>query len=324
MKTHTHTLEKHKGPATKYTCPQCGVRRKFTRYIDTATGQYLADHVGRCDRQDSCQYHYRPAQFFRESGMKSDWRPAPRVKAIGETFRKVKVKMEEPAVTSYIAKDVFFSSRTGFSGNHFIQWLYSRYEREVVIQAIQRYRIAQSQRWPGATVWWQIDREERIRTGKVMLYDPQTGKRIKEPYAHIGWVHTEVGGEGFGLRQCLYGEHLLHYDEERPVAIVESEKTAVIASIHMPHLLWLACGGKEGLTADKLEVLRGRNVVLYPDQGSAALWTARARELSDIVHLRMNDMMERVGRDGEDIGDYLVRESDERKERCKEIAEMWN
>lgn len=79
---------------------------------------------------------------------------------------------------------------------------------------------------------------------------------------------------------------------------------------HMPHLLWLACGGKEGLTTDKLEILRGRSVSLYPDHGSAALWTERARELSDIVHLRMNDMMERVGRDGEDIGDYLVRESD--------------
>ncbi|MBS1617350.1 MAG: hypothetical protein JST76_02465 [Bacteroidetes bacterium] len=51
-------------------------------------------------------------------------------------------------------------------------------------------------------------------------------------------------------------------------------------------------------------------VSLYPDQGNTALWTEHARELSDIVHLRMNDMMERYGRDGEDIGDYLVRESD--------------
>jgi hypothetical protein len=46
----------------------------------------------------------------------------------------------------------------------------------------------------------------------------------------------------FQLSQCLFGEHLLK-DTETPVAIVESEKTAIIASCYYPEFIWLACGG---------------------------------------------------------------------------------
>ena len=37
---------------------------KFVRYIDTATGQYIADEVGHCDRQESCGYHLKPHEYF--------------------------------------------------------------------------------------------------------------------------------------------------------------------------------------------------------------------------------------------------------------------
>ncbi|MBK9025621.1 MAG: hypothetical protein IPL69_17065 [Saprospiraceae bacterium] len=47
---------------------------------------------------------------------------------------------------------------------------------------------------------------------------------------------------------------------------MESEKTAIIASVYLPQFTWLASGGKAGLTKDKLEVLKGRNVNLYPDR----------------------------------------------------------
>ena len=59
--------------------------------------------------------------------------------------------------------------------------------------------------------------------------------------------------------------------------------------------------------------LRGRRVSLYPDQGSYALWVERARELAFAPQIQVQDLMERVGSAGEDIGDYLVRMNDERK-----------
>ena len=66
-----------------------------------------------------------------------------------------------------------------------------------------------SKHWPGATVFWQVDISGRVRTGKVMLYNPENGRRIKEPHNYITWVHSLLKKENFNLRQCLFSEHLL-------------------------------------------------------------------------------------------------------------------
>ena len=70
----------------------------------------------------------------------------------------------------------------------------------------------------------------------------------------------------FNLRQCLFGQHLLPLYPDKTVFLVESEKSAVIASHYMPDVVWLAPGGKNiGLNVQTIEVLRGRDVVLLPD-----------------------------------------------------------
>ena len=49
------------------------------------------------------------------------------------------------------------------------------------------------------------------------------------------------------------------------VAVVESEKTAVIMSELYRDYLWVAAGGLFELTPEKLFVLKGRKVVIFPD-----------------------------------------------------------
>ncbi len=66
------------------------------------------------------------------------------------------------------------------------------------------------------------------------------------------------------------------------VAIVESEKSAIIASIIMPELIWLAAGGIQGLSIEKCKVLKGRNVILYPDFGAYEKWTEKAKILNSL------------------------------------------
>jgi rubredoxin len=58
---YTYKLEKYNGMKTKHTCPSCGAKRRFTRYVD-ASGNYIADHVGRCDRESNCGYHLNPLE----------------------------------------------------------------------------------------------------------------------------------------------------------------------------------------------------------------------------------------------------------------------
>ena len=61
-------LEKYRGISTRYTCPQCGRKHTFTRYIDTENNnQYLGERVGKCNRLDKCGYHYTPREYFTDN-----------------------------------------------------------------------------------------------------------------------------------------------------------------------------------------------------------------------------------------------------------------
>ena len=73
MNTYRYILEKYRGLSTRYTCPQCGRKHTFTRYIDTENNnQYISDNVGKCNRLDECGYHYIPRQYFTDNPHKRD------------------------------------------------------------------------------------------------------------------------------------------------------------------------------------------------------------------------------------------------------------
>ena len=73
MNTYRFTLERYRGISTRYTCPQCGRKHTFTRYIDTENNNnYISDNVGKCNRLDKCGYHYTPKQYFTDNPHKRD------------------------------------------------------------------------------------------------------------------------------------------------------------------------------------------------------------------------------------------------------------
>ena len=53
--------------------------------------------------------------------------------------------------------------------------------------------------------------------------------------------------------------------QQRPVAVVEAEKTAVILSAYYPQYVWLATGGLYEVQPEKFRPLKGRRVILFPD-----------------------------------------------------------
>ncbi len=81
------TLEKYHGSGSRHTCPACGRKKKFTRYIDAETRRYVADHVGRCDRESACGYHFKPKQYFADNPHQQD-----RTGWGTEKLRKVKIR----------------------------------------------------------------------------------------------------------------------------------------------------------------------------------------------------------------------------------------
>jgi hypothetical protein len=166
-----------------------------------------------------------------------------------------------------------------YERNDFVHYLHSLFDDKVVANLVEDYYIGTAKHWPHATIFWQVDRLDDVRTGKIMLYDPFTGKRVKQPYAHITWVHTLIKEPDFNLKQCFFGEHLIYPGDKKMVGIVESEKTAIIAAGFMPEYVWLAAGSLEGLTPDKCRILHGREVMLFPDADAYPKWEEKMRKL---------------------------------------------
>ena len=206
-------------------------------------------------------------------------------------------------------------------GSLLVTWLHTRFPREAVAAAIKRYRVGGTP--DGATLWWQIDSQGRVRTGKAMHYHPLTGHRVKEETrlnAPVNWAHRmRLYGEPTELvvPQCLFGEHLLNENRTplRPsLNLVESEKTALILSILKPGTVWLATGGKQNLKESMLAPLIGLDVALYPDADALHQWYARAVEMNHRLGTRLHiptwyyNLMDHdeARREGWDLADVIL------------------
>ncbi|MDR3140799.1 MAG: DUF6371 domain-containing protein [Tannerellaceae bacterium] len=298
MEYHKYSLSKR----GKHHCPACE-HKTFVLYIDNSTGNPLHSIVGKCDRADNCGHHYPPKQYFQDNNIHFD---------TTRNFTPYRRPAPTPQLApSYIDIDVFKRSLQGYGDNRLVKYLCSVVGVEAANEAVHHYLIGTSKHWDGATLFWQIDCFGRVHTGKIMQYDSRTGKRVKEPVNRISWVHTVLKLSNFNLSQCLFGEHLLS-GNNNPVAIVESEKTAIIASCYLPAFIWLACGGCGHLSAKLCEPLRGRNVVLFPDAGKLREWTEKAKALHAVCHVSVSSLIEEKASDEErkagfDLADYLVR-----------------
>ncbi|MBR5149367.1 MAG: hypothetical protein IKV15_09290 [Bacteroidaceae bacterium] len=218
-------------------------------------------------------------------------------------------------------------------GHHLATWLRTKFLREQVDAALERYHVGGTP--DGATLWWQIDEQGRVHTGKAMQYNPLTGHRVKEQGFPVNWAHRmRLYGEPTDLivPQCLFGEHLApllspqggktampEYSplgEIEGAALVESEKTALILSLLCPDKLWLATGGKQGFKESMLQPLIGYDVEVYPDADALTDWYARAVEMNRTLGTRLHiptwyyDLMnhDEARRAGLDLADVVMGE----------------
>jgi len=242
-----------------------------------------------------------------------------RARRAEELFRidvSMKAVMGDPASREpmpkleFIPEKVMRRSFNHYDQNNFALWLVEIFGEEKALELAFAYGLGTSKHWPGACVFWQIDDARRVRRGKVMLYNAETGRRVKEPGSMVAGVHWLLGMADRKPPACLFGLHLAAADRSRPVAVVESEKSAIIGAGFVPEFIWTATGGKGSLNRAMLEPLQGRRIILFPDLGAFDEWRKKAEGLPGV---RVSDVLEQRASEedraaGLDVADYLLRE----------------
>lgn len=328
--SHRFTLEPYRGRRTRYPCPVCEKPNEFTRYIDTRSGGHLAKHVGKCNRLNKCGYHYTPSDYFNDNPQlnnKDNWKDY-------EAHETIYLPSIPPI--DYIPSQFVDQSCKQFAKNNFFRFLLKLFGEDKALRLAARYKLGTSRHWKNAdgysVIFWQIDAKGQPRQAKVMAYNPDTGKRLKTSDGLEVWrngrYHAEVRKPGAyfagkrllknynaNLVQCFFGEHLLDSRPLVPVAIVESEKTAVVMAGIMPEPIWIATGGANGAKWTErrvFEILKGRKVILYPDLGMTAAWKEKAKILNTVCRAFVSNLLEEKAHEndrieGYDIADYFIK-----------------
>lgn len=311
------SLQKYQGRRTRHTCPQCRKPHQFTLYIDNETGQPFPPHVGKCNRLDNCGYHYPPGDFFRDNPQLGDGEAWKQSEAYKTVYRP-----PAPPPPDFLPREAMESTLQHYGQNNFIRYLVQLFGEEQAHHLARAFYLGTSKRWKEeaggySVIFWQVDRAGNIRQGKAMAYNPRTGRRLKaEGKSYVSFLGKSIlKNKDANLQQCLFGEHQLSQRAAAPVALVESEKTAVIMAGILPDVVWLATGGKHGAKWTEKAVysaLEGRKVILYPDLGAFDTWKERGKILATVCDVQTSDLLERKAApqdraEGFDIADYFVK-----------------
>lgn len=299
-------LEKYHGPGSRHKCPKCGDRSSFVLYVDD-NGIPIDNNVGRCNHESSCGYHYSPSQYFKDNCMEPKDSPFRHLKDVQVN----KTIVNAALAPSFIDASLVINSLS--QNSTFVDFLKGLIKDDDLVNHLcMAYQLgATSMR---EVIFWEIDYNLRIRTGKIMNYDMITGKRDKTGKG-INWIHAKWKGrmgvpKDFNLKQCLFGEHLLNLFPLNPVAVVESEKTAIIGFSLFPEYIWVATGGKSNTDIMKMKVLKDRKVILFPDVDGYEKWLENAKTY-DLCTVTVSDALEKYAdeedkRDKIDIADVFI------------------
>src|SRR4051812_15986056 len=177
----------------KFKCPDC-CEKTFVLYVNNISKEYLDHQVGRCDRDNNCGYHFRPKQYFEEKGQKYEWYTS----ILTETPTK-------PVPIDHIPHDTLFNSMQRCMETNVAIFLTSLYGYEITSIVLNKYMVGRSERDGGkVSIFYRIDEHDNVRSGKIMYYDPITGKRRKE--ISPTWLHTKF--KNFNCELCFFRVHL--------------------------------------------------------------------------------------------------------------------
>ncbi len=291
------TLEKYHGMKSRHTCPACDSRHCFVRYVGD-DGEYLSDDVGRCNRESKCGFHKKPKEFYADNPTVSN-------------FVKVRAEIIKPKSFDVIPPEHLKKTLGDYDRNNFVQFLFDLFPNcsEEIEAVLKMYFVGTYQDY---CCFPSIDRLNRICRAKLIRFNRCTGKRLKGDNDTSSLPAKLKLKKDFNYKQIFFGEHLLAKYPDKTICIVEAEKTAIIASLCFPNLLWLACNSKPWLKPERINRLGNRQIILYPDADGFDLWqgiAADAQRQGSIIkvsNLIQNHATAAQKASGYDLADFLI------------------
>lgn len=316
-------LEKYRGTKSRHICPGCGSKGVFARYIDN-NGEYLSDDVGRCNRESKCGYHKKPKEHFIDRSKCSTFKSIERVVHTEHnrtggtgwntwnTWNRLEHQETPQEHFDTIPFESFKDTLEGYDKNSFVIFLNNLLPDSIekIQNVLKMYFVGTFEDY---TCFPSIDRSNKICRAKLIRFNPATGRRLKGGF-DTSSLPAKLKLKDFNYKQIFFGEHLLSKYPDKPVAIVESEKSAIIASICFPEFIWLGCNSKQWLKAERLLHLGKRKIILYPDADGFAQWQKVAQEArSNGLLVRVSTLIENYAtneqkENGYDLADYLITE----------------
>jgi hypothetical protein len=315
----------------KHNCPACD-KKRFVRYVDIETNNYLPISYGRCDRESKCGYYLNPYSdgYFKDNTA---------IQSNNNYNSVSKPQIVDNA--AYIPVEVLKQTYSGYDQNSFIQNLLHNvafpFEVEDIEKIISLYHLGTIKKGyrKNAITFPFIDKYKNIRAIQVKQFNKEnhtTGtdflhsiiqkhhQRNNKPLPK--WL--EVYNNNDTKVSCLFGEHLLSKYKNSPIALVEAPKSAIYGSLYFGtpeqpnNLVWLAVYNLSSLNLKKCKALIGRTVYLFPDlsvNGRAFnLWNNKAKEIQKqlpATYFETSTLLEDHATDedkeqGKDIADYLI------------------
>lgn len=239
--------------------------------------------------------------------------------------RMYEAKPVNPQITrvepSYIPMDYVISQMS--VENSLSQCLSAIYDPYLVEHVTQEYLLGcyESKHIANGTIFWSIDRNNNVHNGKLQCYctdelSPAFAHYDKTP-GHMFWIGNSLVKQGLMPSDanldvnCLFGEHLLRKHPSAKVVLVESPKNAVVGACENPEMVWVAAGSSRMLNEERLNVLRGRDVLVIPDRDAIAEWSSIISSMKYLANIYVSDLCERLAPQDKpkyDIADYIITE----------------
>lgn len=197
-------LQPYRGISTRHNCPSCGQKQSFTLYLDGNTHEPIHKTVGKCNRESKCGYHYTPKQYFLDNPQK---RPSTfQVEGLGVRFPHAPSPLEKAGERSGEVPFSFTEKSASYKSN-FVRILCEILTDEQIHSIGENYALGATKN--KEVIFWQIDISGKVRTGKTMQHNPETGRRLKHESGAIDWVHNKLKKSGtlpenFNLQQCFF------------------------------------------------------------------------------------------------------------------------